>query len=225
MNLKDKTVFKNKTIVLAMTKDNDFFSCFIDNLKYLGFENVILIKNKPFKYKKLIHKIQNFIQKTIFKNKEFKKELIKKYDSNAEEQIQLLEKYNAKSIDYGLVIRADVFKKPVLKKIKEKTLNTYAYQWDGLDRYPKIKNRIHFFDKFYVFDSKDIKENQTYPLTNFYFDCYQDILDTKNSEFDFYYLGSYDNRINNLLEVCEALHKHGFKLNINIPCSKKNQKN
>ncbi len=215
--------FNNKSILLAITSDNGFLDCFKDNLSFLNFSEIIIIKNNPFKYKSVKHKILNFIHKTIFSNKNYKKELIKKHDTNTKDQIKQLEQLNKKT-DYSLSIRADLFDLSVIKKIVNTSKNAYLYQWDGLSRYPKIKDSLTLFKKFYVFDKNDLKPNQTYPITNFYFDCYKDIFKNRTPEFDMYYLGSFDSRIESLILICETLHNAGLKLNINIPCSKKQQK-
>ncbi len=216
--------FHHKKIILAITSDNDFYKCFEDNLKTLGFTSVIILRNLPFTYKKKSDQVFNFVRKTILKDKEYKKKLIQKYDSNTIEQKKVLVHLNDK-VDYSLTIRADLFSESILKKIVSKSKKAYAYQWDGLDRYPTILSRLNVFDKFYVFDKNDtIKDKKTYPLTNFYFDCYSEFFENNQPNYDVYYLGSYDSRIEQLIKICELLHDKGLKLNINIPCSKEHQK-
>ena len=47
------------------------------------------------------------------------------------------------------------------------------YQWDGLERFGEILNKLHHFDTNYVFDPADVGEHNgltTLPATNFWFD-------------------------------------------------------
>jgi len=215
--------FNNKKIILAITSDNGFYRCFDDNLKKLGFKDILIVRNLPFKYKNKKDKVLNFLHKTLLNNKDYKKNLIKKHDSNALQQNEVLTTIT-ESFDYSLTIRADLFNESVLKKIISKSKKSYTYHWDGLQRYPDIFQRLNFFNKFYVFDKNDmIKHQKTYPLTNFYFDCYPELFNNIAPEYDVYYLGSYDSRIDQLIPLCELLHAQGLKLNINIPCSKNHQ--
>jgi len=215
-------LFKNKSILLTITSDCGFYTCFEDNLNYLKFKNITIIRKLPFKYKSKKDKIFNFIHKAILKNKDYKKQLIQKGDARTNEHLDFLNTINDK-FDYNLSIRADLFDNKLIEKTIEKSTKSYAYQWDGLKRYPKITSVVDLFDKFYVFDSNDIT-SKTDPSTNFYFDCYDDLIKNTSPEFDVYYLGSFDHRINETIEVCEKLHKLGLKLNIIIPsCSIKEQ--
>ncbi len=215
-------VFKNKSILLTITSDCGFYTCFEDNLNYLKFKNITIIRKLPFKYKSKKDKVLNFIHKSILKNKDYKKKLMLKGDARTTEHLDFLDTINDQ-FDYNLSIRADLFESQLIKKIVEKSKKSYSYQWDGLKRYPKIVPLINLFDKFYVFDSNDLTK-KTHPSTNFYFDCYDDIITNTSPEYDVYYLGSYDDRINETIEVCEKLHKLGLKLNIIIPsCSNKQQ--
>jgi len=216
-------VFKTKKIILSITSDCEFYTCFEDNLNFLKFKNITIIRKLPFKYKSKKDKLFNFIHKTILGNKDYKTQLMQKGDARTTEHLNLLNSINDK-FDYHLSIRADLFDRELIEKTIEKSDKSYAYQWDGLKRYPKITPFINLFDKFYVFDSNDIT-SKTYPSTNFYFDCYNDLMKNTSPEYDVYYLGSYDHRINETIALCEKLHKIGLKLNIIIPsCSSEEQK-
>ena len=201
---------KNKnTIILAITHDVKLYECFIENLSLLGFE-VYLICNETFKYRNLKDKLFNFYKKKITRDYSYKRELARKYNAD-ENIIQLL---NYPDTYYSLTIRADLFDKKTIQTITSKSKHSYSYQWDGLSRFPEVKDLIPFFKKFYVFDKVDLKEKNTFPITNFYFDCYDNLFSNVIPEFDAYFIGTYDSRIGKLLEICEYLHSRNKKLNI-----------
>lgn len=206
----------NKKIILAITPDVKLYECFLDNLKKLGFD-VYLVCNNHFRYKNFKDKLVNFYKKSFLKNKTYKRELARKYNS-----IENSEKLSSfPNTDYSLIIRADLFDKKTIQTIVSKSKKNYSYQWDGLSRFAEVKNSIPLFNKFYVFDKDDLKINNTFPSTNFYFDCYPDIFKNIEPEFDAYFIGSYDSRINTLITICELLDSHGLKLNIMLCCSPK----
>lgn len=217
-----KNQFEGKTIILAITTDMDIYKCFVQNLEYLGFNVLIICNTEKFKYKNLGFCLKNFVKKTIFKDKSYKKALVRKFHSN----IHLEKLSTIKSTDYSLFIRADLFDPTVIRKIISLSKENYAYQWDGMSRFPKIKELVSLFDKFYIFDKKDLNQKHiTYPTTNFYFDCYENDFKSIIPKYDAFYIGSYDNRIKKLIEICEFLHSYGLKLNIVLLCTpKKNLK-
>ena len=210
--------FEGKKIILAITSDVKLYECFIDNLNQLGFEVLLLCDTKPFKYKNNIHKIINFLRKIFLKDKLYKKKLQRLYKTSF--YIDILN--NAPNdFDYALFIRPDLFDESVIELVKEKSNSIYAYQWDGLNRFKDIYKTIPLFTKFYVFDKNDLAKNENvFILNNFYFDCYDDIISIDEPQYDVYYVGSYDNRIESILDICEQLYNWGLKLNIILKCSK-----
>jgi len=215
--------FKNKSILLAITSDRGFYKCFSDNLKHLGF-TVFLLRELPFCYECKKDQVFNFIQKTFFRNKNYKKKLIANNPKNNTHQNTVLNKIKS-PVDYSLTIRADIFKDDVLHQIIKKSKKAYAYQWDGLNRFPEVIKRMSLFEKFYVFDKADVKvANNTSLTTNFYFDCYANLFKNKNPEYDVFYIGTYDSRIPEIIKLCKQLHNIGLKLNIIIICNKQRQK-
>jgi len=174
---------------LAMTKDVGFYKCFKDNLKFVGC--------KPLIFRSKSSKLGNYYN--LFKLIIY---------------IPLAKK------SQGLMIRADLFSDKFINIFTSKLNKAYGYQWDGLSRYPRIFNKIHLFDKFYVFDKEDLYNNEKlHQLNNFYFDCYKKLKKTIKIEYDVYYVGSYDKRIEKIIEICSVLYKMGLKMNIKIPCS------
>lgn len=210
--------FEKKKIILAITQDMKIYECFVENLENLNFE-VFLIDNYSggLKYKNIFHRLHNLYRKTFFNDKDFKKKLFKKYllDSKLNTLNEIKSIY-----DYSLTIRADLFDEIVIKKVIEKSKKNYAYQWDGLNRFPDIYRFIKYFDKFYIFDKSDLEyEHKTHLITNFYFDCYNSLFDNIEPEYDAYYIGSYDDRFEKLIQICELLKSKGLKLNV-ILCGK-----
>ncbi|OCB78713.1 hypothetical protein [Flavobacterium crassostreae] len=217
-----KKQFEGKKIILAITSDFKIYECFIENLNLLGFETVLLCDNTPFRYKSNTHKVISFLRKVFLGDKSYKKKLQSAF-RNATYLDTLHHVPN--DFDYGLVIRPDLFDQNILELVQQKTKELYAYQWDGLNRFPMAATTIPLFKKFYVFDKQDLVNNPKVSiLNNFYFDCYTAIFDSKKPAFDVYYLGSFDDRMDTLLVVCEQLHKLGLKLNINIMAKKSKAK-
>lgn len=206
-----KNVFKNKTIILAITSDIEIYKCFVDNLEYLGFKVYLICDVEKFAYKNFIQRIRNSIKKTFFNDTSYKRECKRQFFK--EKNLNQIEQIG--DVDYSLTIRADLFDKEVLKKIILKSKYNVAYQWDGISRFPEVKNIISLFDKFYVFDQNDLNLNfKTYFTTNFYFDCYENDFKSVIPKFDAFYIGSYDIRIKKLIQICELLYSNGLNINV-----------
>ncbi len=211
--------FKNKKIILTMTNDVGLYSCIEKNLKHIGFNVFTFNFNNDFKYPGFKYKLLNFIHKNILFDKGYKTRLKKElqYNKIAKEIEQLQE------VDYSLTIRADLFSPSLIHKIKNIAKKNYAYQWDGLSVFEGITPLIPLFDKFYVFDKNDVVKGKTFPTTNFYFDSFDNLFEEKEPEYDFFYIGSYDKRVNDLLAICDYLYSENYKLNIILRITKKNK--
>lgn len=205
MSLKSQ-IFQNKmedrkTFLLMMPYYSDFPDLFLKNLEKEGFVPFLITDNpSKFKYKG-VEKIINFFQKTFFKNKEYKRELVKKH--KLQEYCKKLEAFD--DLDYAFVIRPDQFPISVIQLLKKKTKKLIAYQWDGIDKFPEVKNYFSLFDSFFCFDSEDPKNNIK-PITNFYFD----FIPPSYKEFNqqkpiLYFVGSYwenrEEKINRFIDV------------------------
>lgn len=205
-----KDEFKGKTIILGVPYHFGLPERFKENLEYLGFE-VVLIKHS-YKSAKISLKdiiIHNY--KKTFKKDRTHKGKIKTQLTEIYHLQQLSELQSKK--DYALLIRPDMFSKKVIQKINNLSNYTVAYQWDGIERYPEVKNYIDFFDKFYVFDINDtIHNNSVIPLTNFYFD---DLIQGNQSyEYDVYFVGSYfKERFESLLKLTDFFDANGLRVN------------
>lgn len=158
---------------------------FKENLEFLGFK-VFLLKSDEHVSIPLKDKIIHVYNKLVHKDKSHKRLL--KNKMSKEKQLALLSTFE--KADYGFFIRPDLFDYEVVNATKKKVDKIVAYQWDGLKRYPLVKNYITLFDKFYAFDKNDVKENPNlHSTTNFYFD---DIKPTKEVEKgSVFFLGTY----------------------------------
>ncbi len=213
---------KNK-VLLAMTRDGHIFECIKDNLNFMGKDCELLnipISIKDLNNKSLVFKLKLFIKLKILKNKKY----VLKYNKDFYEE-NVISKIRKEGSDYEscLMIRPDVYTEGTVDTIITNIKKTYAYQWDGLDRFPKVLKLIPKFAHFYIYDKND-KDRfpNTSLITNFYFDCYLD-KNKKNPTFDVYYIGSFDDRINDVIDVCTRLNELNLKLKILIYCRRENK--
>lgn len=145
---------------------SDFPKLFLENLEKEGFEpHLITDSVSRFKYKGS-ESIKNFFIKNILRNKEYKQNLIKKHFLD-----ELNKNLSAitEELDYVLVIRPDNFPISFIKNLKSKTRKLIAYQWDGIEKFPEIRNYFNLFDIFFCFEKAESQPN-IQPITNFYFD-------------------------------------------------------
>ena len=103
-----------------------------------------------------------------------------------------LKKMSKIKVGSCLLIRADIYSKEIIEKMHSKSNKIIAYQWDGVGRYPAIKQIATLFDRFYVFDRTDIDSGKGNYLstTNFYFGhlFQKHIIPKKNS---YFFLGTF----------------------------------
>lgn len=173
-----------KRILLGMPQ-RLFFSEIKQQLEAYGFEVIGIPYPDDFKYSSFGDRLYNCFRKVfLFDNKY--KTYLKYRDTGA--KTRSIIKNILKPVDYALIISMDYFPDDALKLIKEKSKVLIGYQWDGLDRYPLARDLISLFDRFFVFDPKDLKEEGILPTTNFY-------LPTKlvnvTADIDVYYIGSF----------------------------------
>ncbi|MDR6546843.1 hypothetical protein J2810_002912 [Chryseobacterium rhizosphaerae] len=212
---------KPKTFLLMMPDYSDFPNLFLKNLEQEGFVPFLITDNpSKFKYKGN-EKIVNFFQKTFFKNKDYKKKLVEEH--KLKEYYRKIDEIEGK-LDYSLVIRPDQFPISVIKELKKKTNKLIAYQWDGIEKFPKVKDYFSLFDTFFCFDSEDEK-NKIKPITNFYFDCIPPIYREFNHQKpQLYFVGLYwKNREEKIDRFIEKLSDKNVELNIFIQYYHKNE--
>lgn len=207
---------KSKKILLALSSVHGISELIEENLQYYGFDVTNISRNDKdtdqFRYPSFYAHLQVKIRKLLFRDKNAKQELQSKLLLDELKYISS----NIDKFDYSLFILAQCYSLTFLDYVKEKTKNGVMvnYQWDGMDRFPSILERIHYFDRFFAFDPQDIKKYHVLPTTSFYFD-----FDLKKLpiEYDFYYLGAHrDDRSGILISFANFAKSMGWTVNINI---------
>lgn len=223
----DFSILKGKSILFFMPDHNNIYKVFSSNIKMLGMNLIHIPPSPHFFYKSKKDRIVNFFRKTFFKDKNYKKKLIQKF--NVEYFIEKIKGIEERSIDYIFIIRPDIIEGEILDRLLCLGKKSIAYQWDGLNRFPKVFNTITKFDKFYVFDIEDYqKYHSDYPnlqLThNFFFEEPLDITEKVQQvkKNDIFYLGSYiEDRMGDLLYIVEKLEQLDLSIDIRLAYWKK----
>ena len=136
---------KKPHFLLVMPDYSDFPLLFIDNLEKTGFiSSLITDKVSKFRYKGL-ESIKNLFIKNIFRNKEYKQNLI---DNHFLQELNnnLYEIEN--DLDYILVIRPDNFPIPFIKKLKKEPKNLLLINGTELISFRKLKIIFSFLILF-----------------------------------------------------------------------------
>ncbi|ANH82281.1 hypothetical protein A8C56_16130 [Niabella ginsenosidivorans] len=209
-----------KKVLLFAPDWVDFISEFEKNLKYCGFEVVTINRDiPPFKYKNAGQKIYNFLRKTFLRDFSYKKRLKEKHIKYHQYKFSS----PADFYDYAFIVRADILTIDELKLIRQISVKMVGYHFDALHRYPGIFSRINYFDRFFVFDPEDLQKYPQYRLqfiTNFYFDYPGSDIDTPSTgrtEYDLYYLGSYEpSRMNEIVKLSDFLIKNNTRYKIEL---------
>lgn len=157
---------KSKSIILCIPSLYGISKPIISALNKQGYTVYdFILSDATFKYKNIFHRLYNLYRKILLNDSLYKRHL-KMHALNQDLSVQLEHVPHA---DYALFIRPDLFPKEFIEQVKNKTTKIAAYQWDGLNRFPIIHEYINLFDRFFVFDHKDLnKENKILPITNFY---------------------------------------------------------
>lgn len=212
----DKKQFEGKRIILALPNHFQLPQRFKEALEALGFEVVLLVSanNKSIPLKDTIIHV---FKKVLLHDRTYKQ--ITKNKMDCPRHLETLN--NIEWADYALFIRPDLFDKKVVKLAKEKAKRTIAYQWDALKRFPLVEEYIGLFDKFYVFDKKDLNLHEhLYHTDNFYFD---DLLPAKPTiPGSVFFLGTYTKqRLAQLNDLAVRVEKCGLQPNFHLFSMKK----
>ncbi len=208
---------KGKSIIIYIPNDFGLPEMFRKNLEFLGFK-VFLLAHAP-----KIDKISTKDYLTHVGYKIFKND--KSYKISVREKNRLIFEKNAhfktlnsieEKADFALILRPDLVNDEVLKKIKSSSKKMVGYQWDGIERYPKVKEKFIFFDQFFIFDKNDLENYPNFKTTtNFYFDFNLNSQEIPKN--DVFFIGSHiENRTPILLKISNFLKNLGFSLNINV---------
>lgn len=212
-----------KTFLLIMPEYSDFPDLFMKNLKKSGFQPSIITDKLPdFKYRGN-ERLLNFFKKTFLKDKIYKKKLVAQFKQK--EFLKIANKLT-ENYDYILVIRPDQFPIFFIEKLKMKTSKLIGYQWDGIDKFPEVKNYFSLFDSFFCFEEvKDVVNVKK--ITNFYFDfdnfkSLQSI--QKNTAPIFYFVGlDWENRRNKINEFVKFALENNILLKFYLQEFDKNE--
>jgi len=166
-----------------------------------------------FIYRNSFHRIKNFVSKFILKKNQ--KKIF--YNNAIKEKLETVFEKHPRFDDI-LVLRPDLIKEhsPLIKQHGKRSI---AYFWDSFSRIPEGNGTIQFFDKFFSFEPRDVKDHQLLFLPNFYS---PDLVIYKNvsSHFDLSYVASYDDRLETLEKILVSLSPLDLKTNINIIATK-----
>ena len=154
----------------------------VETLKEKGIE-ANHIKIGAVSYKNFGERLTNFFSK-VFLDKNLK------YQKRQKFVIEQLDKLGHQ--DQILVLNADTFDHSTLEYMKKCTDRFITFLYDNLDRCP-VQDKLHFFDKIYSFDDKDIEKHGFERLTNY---NYLPFLsqEKQNPSEDALYITSYDKK-------------------------------
>jgi len=204
----------HKKKVLFITPDYmDYTSIILDGItEYSNAETFLITttgKKLKFTYRNTFHRIQNFFSKLIL-NKNQKKLF---YNKVIRERLETIFT-ELQGFDDVFIIRPDLIKKhlPFIKKHSKRLI---AYFWDSFARIPEGRDTIQYFDKFFSFEPKNVKDHNLLFLPNFYS---PDLAANKDSkpQFDLSYVASSDDRLPTLERILDSLIHLPLKTNINI---------
>ncbi|MDQ8004539.1 MAG: hypothetical protein REI64_07035 [Pedobacter sp.] len=211
--------FKGKTILIAVPDYIGLPNRFRKNLEALGFVvfNISSDVNLKIGLKNtLIH----LYKKIVLGIKTYKRERKQLLDFFG--QLEKLKQQNINQFDFALFIRPDNFSDKLIETVRGHSSKLVAYQWDGMNVYPEAHKKIKFFERFFVFDFNDLKNEKLLPLTNFYFDD----INPKENKNDAYFIGNYKaDRIELLLNISRKLKDLGLKTSINLYVYSEDQAN
>lgn len=212
-----KNLFKGKTIILGIPKLFDLDSLIEKELKAVGFKTVnISVHTNTFRYKNVFQRLESFVAKNFLGKKHYKQIL----NFNQSKDGIMAELQKVDSADYILIIRPEVYPLDFLKDLKKKGKKMVGYQWNGLNRFPRTYEYISLFDRFFVFDGKDLDVPSVLPTTNFYFTTIAKA--NSSDKTDVFYAGSfYRNRIASLCDLISKCRDLGLNVHCHLFSKKK----
>ena len=154
----------------------------VETLKEKGIE-ANHIKIGAVSYGNFGERLTNFFSK-VFLGKNLK------YQKRQKFVIEQLDKLGHQ--DQILVLNADTFDHSTLEYMKKCTNRFITFLYDNLDRCP-VQDKLHFFDKIYSFDDKDIEKHGFERLTNYNYLSFLS-QEKQNPSEDALYITSYDKK-------------------------------
>lgn len=188
---------KDKNILFITYDLSGYYNCIHEELiKQFANVDYYNMANLKFKYKNAFQKTYSGIYKLITKKK------LKNYY-----KLQpILNETQGKKYDYILIVRPDLFFDSQLKKLKNKTENFIAYYHDSINNITRKKEVIHFFDKVYSYEKKDVTDYNLEFIPNFiYLNSYSK---NTNFKYDLFTIMSCDYRMSLLNNLAKELQKN-----------------
>lgn len=170
--------------------------------EYSGYETTmaVSVSTKKYIYRNFGERFKNFLSKT-FLNKNLKK---------IHKRRKFISDINTHNFyDIILVNRPDILDAEIYNLIHTKTSKKVVLLWDSLEKIPGQKETLKYYDIKYSFDAENCREFGLKKINNFYFNEH---LYNNNPIFDIVFLGTFDNRFNDLTIITNTLKKQ----NINI---------
>lgn len=207
---------KKSKILLALSTVHGISELIEKNLQYYGFDVINICRNdkdtEKFKYPSIYAHLLVKLKKVLFKDKCAKQKL------QSQLLLEELRKISPEptNFDYALFFLAQAYSLEFLEYVRNRTKNGIMvnYQWDGMDRFTSIFERLPYFDRFFGFDPNDVKKYSILPTTSFYFDF---DLEELPIEYDFYYLGAHrDDRVETVIAFAKFAQSMGLKTNISV---------
>lgn len=215
-------IFTGKTIILGAPTAYRFSEIIEQELRYQGFEvfNLSFSHGRPFKYKNIFERLNSYLHKNFLGQRDYKTRLkFKRVEGEMRDRLAEIPR-----VDYALLIRPDQYSEDIINMIGLKANKTIGYQWDGLSRFPAVYKRIDLFDRFFVFDPKDVRYPNMLPITNFYTNSF-DVGYSKEHESDVYYVGTYmKRRASQIEEIITTLQDCGLSVKYHICKFKKGRR-
>lgn len=185
---------ENKKVLFITFDMSGYYTSVLEELKTryteVDFYNMATIS---YKYKNVFEKIYSFFYKT-FTGKKLKN--LYKYQG-------IIEEVKSKSYDITLVVRPDLFFDSQLKQLKASTHFFVAYYHDSINNIKRKSEVIHFFDKVYSYEKKDVADYDLLFLPNFIYFEKPKVIDV--TEYDAFSVMSKDYRLKTLRNVAEFL--------------------
>lgn len=217
-----------KKILFAAPNHFGIYKRVIKDLKCSGYEvTSVCIEDWP--EKKILNKKKSFHKLRLLLDSNYESSFLENLIAKESEIPNILAKFPENYFDYCFFIRPDFFSKLSIEKCIKVSKYSIAYQWDGLDRYPNIIDKIYYFDKFLVFDNLDYikyksKFDNIHLGSNFYFDNDDDI--PRKEVVDVFYLGAFvKDRNEKMMRIYDCLSNSSLKIKIflcQIPLIKDN---
>lgn len=177
--------------------------------QYTDCEIVYLETNYDYSYKNLFERLENVISKT-FSRKNLKQTHRENY---------FREKIKNQKFDYLVINRPDMLTDSFIDELIEHSLSTNVILWDSLLKIPQDITILKKFDICFSFDESDCHNFCFKKLDNFYFSNKKSVA----TEFDVFFLGTYDNRFPDLIQILRYLKTLSLNVGARLLGAHKNE--